>query len=51
MDALGVELEVVDERLHGALHLGPARRREFGVGGQDLALVLIARQLSRSTGA
>ena len=30
-EALGEELEVVDERLHGGLHLGPARGNTLGV--------------------
>ena len=30
-EALGEELEVVDERLHGGLHLRPARGNTLGV--------------------
>src|SRR5690348_16612600 len=32
VEALGIELEMVDERLHRALHLAAARRRHLMVG-------------------
>ncbi len=37
MEALGVELEVVDQRFHRLLHRGPAGRRDLAVGGQHRA--------------
>ena len=35
VEALGVELEVVDERFHRALHLGALRRHDLAVDGRD----------------
>src|ERR1700742_212168 len=38
MHAFGVELEVMDQRFHRALHVTTARREDLAVGDRDRAL-------------
>ena len=40
VETFGVELEVMDERFHRALHLAPLRRRDFLVRASSPALGL-----------
>src|SRR5450759_1141374 len=44
VEALGVELEVLDQRFHGALHLAALGRHDFAVVDRDPALALGAAQ-------
>src|SRR5665811_143101 len=45
MEALGVKLEVLDQRFHGALHLAALGRHDLAVVDRDPALALGAAQL------
>src|SRR5258706_4395836 len=45
MEALGVKLEMMDQRLHRALHLAPARREDLVVLDGDGSLAIGGTQL------